>query len=239
MGHRWVTCRIISLWTSVPDHIYLKQSVLYTYTATRPLRALYFDGFSAAKTPEGTLDSQDILLYGEVEDWRHPHDDYDRGVSLCEWGKEFGIEGFVREEATFEVRCYHRRHFFSFCSPSLFIMCAAALVRFSNRCPAIGYYKHYPIVLVFIFTRPLTISRYPCMHPPSRTRQTKLARPPQLSTMPPFLIPTGNDNTLLRTKNVVLLPRSIMARPCPRTTNHATPSILRHAVRPFLHFLSC
>jgi hypothetical protein len=111
MGHRWVTCRIICLWTSVPDHIYLKQSVLYTYTATRPLRALYFDGFSAAKTPEGTLDSQDILLYGEVGDWRHPHDDYDRGASLCEWGREFGIEGFVREEATFEVRCYHQRQF--------------------------------------------------------------------------------------------------------------------------------
>jgi hypothetical protein len=112
MGHRWVTCQIIYLWTSVPDHIYLKQSVLYTYTATRPLRALYFDGFSAAKTPEGTLHSQDILLYGEVEDWRHPHDDYDRGVSLCEWGKEFGIEGFVREEATFEVRSYRRHHLF-------------------------------------------------------------------------------------------------------------------------------
>ncbi|KIM81237.1 hypothetical protein PILCRDRAFT_505623 [Piloderma croceum F 1598] len=86
-------------WRSPP----MGHRVLYTYTATRPLRALYFDGFSAAKTPEGTLDSQDILLYGEVEDWRHPHDDYDRGALLCEWGKEFGIEGFVREEVTFEL----------------------------------------------------------------------------------------------------------------------------------------
>jgi hypothetical protein len=104
-----------------------KYSVLYTYTATRPLRALYFNGFFAAKTLEGTLDLQDILLSGEVEDWRHPRDDYDRGVSLCEWGKEFGIEGFVREEATFEVRCYHRCLFF-LPAHQVYSLCVAALV---------------------------------------------------------------------------------------------------------------
>lgn len=29
-----------------------------------------------------------------------------RGKLLCEWGKQFGIEGFVREEATFEVDAF-------------------------------------------------------------------------------------------------------------------------------------
>ena len=48
---------------------------------------------------------QNLLAFGKADGG--PRDggfeDYERGMLLCEWGKQFGIEGFVREEATFEV----------------------------------------------------------------------------------------------------------------------------------------
>ena len=56
--------------------------------------------------PYGTLDLQNLLAYGEADNGRQgrgPNGEYDRGQILCEWGRKFGIEGFVREEATFEV----------------------------------------------------------------------------------------------------------------------------------------
>src|ERR1700709_2395771 len=71
----------------------------YTFAATRNLRLLMFDGFSAAKQPDGKLDLQDILAYGAVKN--SPMMDYERVRPLCEWAKKFDIDGFVREEATF------------------------------------------------------------------------------------------------------------------------------------------
>lgn len=67
---------------------------------------LHFDGFSAAKTTTGPLHSQNILA------WENPEGDNrsggfgdaERGRLLCEWAEQFGIEGFSREEATYEVR---------------------------------------------------------------------------------------------------------------------------------------
>ena len=55
----------------------------------------------------GTLDLQNVLAYGKADD-EHlgPDGEYERGQILCEWGKEFGVEGFVREEATFELTLY-------------------------------------------------------------------------------------------------------------------------------------
>ena len=82
-----------------------ESSTMFTFAAIRPLRVLYFDGFSAAATNDGTLDLQNILVYGKADSG--PPDigsgAFERGKLLCEWGKQFGIEGFVREEATFEV----------------------------------------------------------------------------------------------------------------------------------------
>ena len=61
----------------------------------RPLKVLYFDGSSAAKWLGGSMDSQDVLLWGEVKpDWTHK--EQERIESLCEWGKQYGIDGFVR-----------------------------------------------------------------------------------------------------------------------------------------------
>ncbi|KAG2060807.1 hypothetical protein BDR06DRAFT_385928 [Suillus hirtellus] len=73
-----------------------------TLAATRPLKVLYFDGSSAAKVPEGTLDIQDIIAWGDVLPER-VLDENSRITNLCRWGKEFGIDGFARMEMDFEV----------------------------------------------------------------------------------------------------------------------------------------
>ncbi|KAG2153940.1 hypothetical protein DEU56DRAFT_907406 [Suillus clintonianus] len=69
-----------------------------TLAATRPLKVLYFDGSSAAKLPEGTMDIQDIIIWGEPRPERF-FDERDRIEGLCTWGKEFGIDGFARLDA--------------------------------------------------------------------------------------------------------------------------------------------
>lgn len=73
-----------------------------TLAATRPLKVLYFDGRSAAKLSEGTMDTQDIVVWGEPRPERF-FDERDRIDDLCAWGKEFGIDGFTRMEMDFEV----------------------------------------------------------------------------------------------------------------------------------------
>lgn len=66
-----------------------------TLVVTRPLKLLYFDGSSAAKIANGTMDTQDILAFGKVEDqsW---DSDLLRLDRLCEWGSDYGLDGFVR-----------------------------------------------------------------------------------------------------------------------------------------------
>ncbi|KAG1727699.1 hypothetical protein EDB19DRAFT_1857468 [Suillus lakei] len=73
-----------------------------TLAATRPLKVLYFDGSSAAKIPDGTMDAQDIIAWGEPRPERF-FDESDRIDDLCTWGKGFGIDGFARMEMDFEV----------------------------------------------------------------------------------------------------------------------------------------
>ncbi|KAG8894325.1 hypothetical protein FRC00_009098, partial [Tulasnella sp. 408] len=85
-------------WVSFdPEHSYLFGRSVYTYIVEeQPLKILYFDGSSASNMRTGTIDSQEILLHGEIREggWI---DEYNRLKELCEWGKEFGLQGFVRE----------------------------------------------------------------------------------------------------------------------------------------------
>ncbi|RDW62184.1 hypothetical protein BP6252_11617 [Coleophoma cylindrospora] len=74
---------------------------LHIFRTNRALdRLLYIDGMSAAKSPFGTLDSQDALLLNTTLD---PLDDFVRAHRLCALGAEWGIEGFIRMEAGFEI----------------------------------------------------------------------------------------------------------------------------------------
>ena len=73
-----------------------------TLVATRPLKVLYFDGSSAAKMQSGSLDSQDIVIWGEVRPDR-TLDERKRINELCDWGREFELDGFMRSVRLF--RC--------------------------------------------------------------------------------------------------------------------------------------
>lgn len=63
--------------------------------AARPLRVLYFDGSSAANMWGGSLDSQDILIWGGVQPNR-TLDEGGRINDLCAWGRKYNLDGFVR-----------------------------------------------------------------------------------------------------------------------------------------------
>ncbi|KAJ7134072.1 hypothetical protein C8R43DRAFT_640074 [Mycena crocata] len=73
-----------------------------TLAASRPLKLLYFDGSSAANMKDGTLDAQDLLVWGKFDPARWL-DDRGRIRALCDWGNELGIDGYVRMEMDFEV----------------------------------------------------------------------------------------------------------------------------------------
>ena len=66
-----------------------------TLVTTRQLKVLYFDGSSAAKMLGGPLDTQDLVAWGEIRPDR-VFQERMRIDDLCEWGKVYGIDGFVR-----------------------------------------------------------------------------------------------------------------------------------------------
>ncbi|KAF8158805.1 hypothetical protein K438DRAFT_1620360 [Mycena galopus ATCC 62051] len=74
-----------------------------TLVATRPLKVLYFDGSSAVNMRDGgQQDTQDLILWGKVDPERW-NDDRARLSALCAWGKDFGLDGFLRMEYDFEI----------------------------------------------------------------------------------------------------------------------------------------
>ncbi|KAG2050765.1 hypothetical protein BDR06DRAFT_959941 [Suillus hirtellus] len=67
-----------------------------TLAVTRPMKVLYFDGNSAAKIPEGTMDTQDLVAWSEMKPewvWNEER----RIKDLCKWGEKYGGNGFVSE----------------------------------------------------------------------------------------------------------------------------------------------
>ncbi|KAF6838573.1 hypothetical protein CPLU01_02374 [Colletotrichum plurivorum] len=95
-----------------------RQSFMHSYQTTRPVRALYFDGESAALMGLGQLDTQMLHLYGNVTGpdsdggglWRGLEPEYERAMGLCDWLLERGLrepgagfEGVVRMNAGFEL----------------------------------------------------------------------------------------------------------------------------------------
>ncbi|KAF2018322.1 hypothetical protein BU24DRAFT_461272 [Aaosphaeria arxii CBS 175.79] len=86
-----------------------RHGYLHTYAPPRPLNLLYIDGMSAGKTPNGTLDTQDLLLLnwtsaGAGENmWR----EYDRAVGMCNMTRDVWaggkIDGVIRMEGGFEI----------------------------------------------------------------------------------------------------------------------------------------
>ena len=65
--------------------------------ARRDLRLVYFDGSSAAKMMDGPMDSQDVILWGQPRPDKY-FSERERIKALCDWGRPFGLDGFVRME---------------------------------------------------------------------------------------------------------------------------------------------
>ncbi|KAM0807888.1 hypothetical protein AB5N19_08229 [Seiridium cardinale] len=90
VGSRWVH----DGWIREPGYLQL-------YQAARPLNVLYLDGMAAGKTNMGTNDAEDYILTGNKT--RHGFDDLLRAADLCNWARNWKIDGFVRMEPGFEV----------------------------------------------------------------------------------------------------------------------------------------
>ena len=77
-------------------HLLSQQTCNHFSLATiRPLKVIYFDGTSAAKMPNGTLDTQDLVAWGKFGTG-YQNEETQRIQDLCKWGKNFGVDGFVR-----------------------------------------------------------------------------------------------------------------------------------------------
>jgi hypothetical protein len=94
-----------SIWQNFLNHD--GWGYLHTYTTTRPLRLLYLDGTSAAKTTLGTLDLQDkVILQNRFAFSTNLDDDNIRAAELCRVAREDWegrIDGFLRMETGFEI----------------------------------------------------------------------------------------------------------------------------------------
>lgn len=75
-------------------------------TVREPLNTLYFDG-SSAVIMYGPMDTQDLIVFGEVNDAvtgnRYMFGEGPRIKGLCEWGKKYGLDAFVRMQPDFEL----------------------------------------------------------------------------------------------------------------------------------------
>ncbi|KAL1877994.1 hypothetical protein Daus18300_002348 [Diaporthe australafricana] len=92
-----------------------RDSFLLTYQTTRPVKALYFDGESAALMGLGQMDTQMLQLFGNVtgppgDGFMGLGQEYMRAHGLCRWledaglgGRGWGFEGVVRMNAGFEM----------------------------------------------------------------------------------------------------------------------------------------
>jgi hypothetical protein len=85
-----------------PEHSYLfcnTKCRLLTFATTRELKLLYFDGASASKSRQNitSLETQDLIAWGELRPDME-RQEWARIAALCEWGQQYGLDGFVRME---------------------------------------------------------------------------------------------------------------------------------------------
>ncbi|KNZ44901.1 hypothetical protein VP01_870g1 [Puccinia sorghi] len=86
------------------------ETSLYTYSTHRALKIIYLDGQSASVGTAGFMDSQSLLIKGnvskEIEEFGPINVlrvEYQRAKGLCDVGKRLGFEGIVRMNTGFEL----------------------------------------------------------------------------------------------------------------------------------------
>ncbi|KAH9003830.1 hypothetical protein EDB86DRAFT_2281809 [Lactarius hatsudake] len=80
------------------EHAYLfclQTCYVISLQAKRDLRLVYFDGSSATKLKDGPMDSQDVIVWGRPQPDK-AFSERERIKALCNWGRPFGLDGFVR-----------------------------------------------------------------------------------------------------------------------------------------------
>jgi hypothetical protein len=106
------------------EHAHLFSSgpcYMVSFQAKRDLRLLYFDGSSAAKMKDGTLDSQDVVTWGEPRPDKYISE-RERIKALCDWGMPLGLDGFVRMQFHLcvffcrQLRCHFGSRLITLCT---------------------------------------------------------------------------------------------------------------------------
>jgi hypothetical protein len=84
---------------------FLGLDTLRTYTPVEPIKVIYFDGFSAVKSQEGTYDLQIALGLGaEKIPQLHPlGSDTEIANSICDLVKPLGIGALIRMQLVWEM----------------------------------------------------------------------------------------------------------------------------------------
>lgn len=83
-----------------------KSGWLQTYVPVRDLRLLYIDGMSAGKTSNGTLDSQNRVLFNDTVHDDRIMNEFERAKDFCRLSREVWddrLDGVLRMEAGFEI----------------------------------------------------------------------------------------------------------------------------------------
>ncbi|KAL7917941.1 hypothetical protein ACQKWADRAFT_265908 [Trichoderma austrokoningii] len=77
---------------------------LQTYQTARDVQLLYVDGSGAAKSPIGTLDSQDYVLSPNRSfEWYNLAGEMERATAMCDMITKWGWSGIMRMEIGYEV----------------------------------------------------------------------------------------------------------------------------------------
>ncbi|KAG1811083.1 hypothetical protein EV424DRAFT_1528903 [Suillus variegatus] len=73
-----------------------------TLAVTRPMKVLYFDGSSAAKIPEGTMDTQDLVAWSEMKPewvWNEERRIKDLEIMICDFTSHMEVISFLNLES--------------------------------------------------------------------------------------------------------------------------------------------
>ncbi|KAL5343378.1 hypothetical protein BJX70DRAFT_385528 [Aspergillus crustosus] len=85
----------------------VQDGFLHTFAAAKDLRLLYVDGMSAGKTTNGTMDSQDHILFKMDQEggggWNDEHKRAELFCSMAQEKWDGRLDGLLRMEAGFEI----------------------------------------------------------------------------------------------------------------------------------------
>ncbi|KAG9313480.1 hypothetical protein JVU11DRAFT_5805 [Chiua virens] len=97
-GRGWVAASPEHAYYFCQDELYNgpHECWFFAVATTRPIKVVYFDGNSAGFLPYGTFDTQDLFLKDQLSPDKNISE-WDRAHGICDWGKDFNVDGIVSE----------------------------------------------------------------------------------------------------------------------------------------------